>query len=295
MLQGHVLPSLARHTIVGLGVLCDHGCVVVLTASKAYVLHKNKLLLTGARKKGQLWYLDPRASGHGSIANQLLVDGNEKYITIPSYLDMPTVNSITSVHQAKRIKDAMQFHHASFNNCAKSTILAAASKGILPIWPLLNRAKISKYISKTQVTHMGHMQQIRQNLKSTKKELPIYLQNLETEGISIEREEKCGEVYVLVLDVQIMNGTIYSDLTGVFPVTSARGNKSPFVAYSYDANGILWEPMKSKNDGEILFLFHILQYGNLQYGNQGRTGYSRSPCAGREATLNGVMTFFCGR
>ena len=25
MFQGHVLPSLARHTIVGLGVLCDHG------------------------------------------------------------------------------------------------------------------------------------------------------------------------------------------------------------------------------------------------------------------------------
>ena len=31
MFQGHVLPSLSRHTIVGLGVLCDHGCVVVLT------------------------------------------------------------------------------------------------------------------------------------------------------------------------------------------------------------------------------------------------------------------------
>ena len=58
MFQGHVLPSLARHTIVGLGVLCDHGCVVVLTGSKAYVLHKSKLLLTGARKKGQLWYLN---------------------------------------------------------------------------------------------------------------------------------------------------------------------------------------------------------------------------------------------
>ena len=51
MFQGHVLPSLARHTIVGLGVLCDHGCVVALTGSKAYVLHKNKLLLTGARKR----------------------------------------------------------------------------------------------------------------------------------------------------------------------------------------------------------------------------------------------------
>ena len=83
---------------------------------------------------------------------------------------------------------------------------------------------------------MGHMQRIRQNLRSTKKELPIYLQNLETEGINIEREEKCGEVYILVLDVQRMNGTIYTDLTGAFPVTSARGSKSLFIAYSYDAN-----------------------------------------------------------
>ena len=29
--EGHVLPTLSKHTIVGLRVLCDHGCVVVLT------------------------------------------------------------------------------------------------------------------------------------------------------------------------------------------------------------------------------------------------------------------------
>ena len=62
MFQGHVLPPLARHTIVGLGVLCDHGSVVVITGSKAYLLHKNKLLFTGERKKGQLWYLNPMDS-----------------------------------------------------------------------------------------------------------------------------------------------------------------------------------------------------------------------------------------
>ena len=54
MFKERVLPFLARHTIVSLGVLCDHGCVVVLTASKSYVLHNNKLLFTGERKKGQL-------------------------------------------------------------------------------------------------------------------------------------------------------------------------------------------------------------------------------------------------
>ena len=52
MFQGHVLLYLARHIIVGLGVLFNDGCVVLLTVSKVYVLHKNKLLPIGARKKG---------------------------------------------------------------------------------------------------------------------------------------------------------------------------------------------------------------------------------------------------
>ena len=98
---------------------------------------------------------------------------------------MPMVNSIASVYQTKRLKDAMQFHHADFNNCANSMLLKAANKGILPLWPLLTRANISKYVTETQATHMGHMQRIHQNLRSTRKEVPLYLQNLETEGIDI--------------------------------------------------------------------------------------------------------------
>ena len=60
LFEGHVLPTLAKHTIVGLGllgVLCYHGCVAVLTAEKAYFMHNNKLLLSGTRKKGHLFSL----------------------------------------------------------------------------------------------------------------------------------------------------------------------------------------------------------------------------------------------
>ena len=70
-------------------------------------------------------------------------------ISKPYYLDMPMVNSISSVYQAKRLKDAMQFHHAAFNNCAKSTLLTVTSRVILPLWPLLTRANIAKYVSET--------------------------------------------------------------------------------------------------------------------------------------------------
>ena len=60
MFEGYVLPTLAKHTTVGLGVLFDHGCIVVLTEENEYVMHNNKLLFSGTRKKGHLWYLNPQ-------------------------------------------------------------------------------------------------------------------------------------------------------------------------------------------------------------------------------------------
>ena len=107
MFQGHIIPFLARHTIVGLGVLCDHWCVVVITGSKAYVLHKNKLLLTGARKKGQLWHLNPMDSGDNPTVNEILDKEKMWSISTPSYLDMHMVKSIASVRQTKTLKYAM--------------------------------------------------------------------------------------------------------------------------------------------------------------------------------------------
>ena len=97
---------------------------------------------------------------------------------------MPMVNYIASVYQKKILKDAMQSHHEAFNNCAKGTLLTAASRGILPLWTLLTRDNISKHLTETQATHMGHKQRIRQNMWSTSKEVPLYLHNLETEGIN---------------------------------------------------------------------------------------------------------------
>ena len=47
----------------------------------------------------------------------------------------------------------------------------------------------------------------------------------------------------MVLDIRRTNGTIYTDLAGAFPVTSARGNKLLYIAYSYNANGVIWESM----------------------------------------------------
>ena len=67
----------------------------------------------------------------------------------------------------------------------------------------------------------------------------------------------------MVLEMRRMNGTIYTDLTGAFPVTPARGNKLLYIAYTYDANKILWEPMKNKNNSEISRVFKTV-YDKLE-------------------------------
>ena len=139
---------------------------------------------------------------------------------------MPMVKYIASVYQTKRLKDAIQFHHAAFNNCAKRTLLTAASRGILPLCPLLTRTNISRYGTETQATHVGHMQRIRQNMWSTRKEVPLYVQYLETEGINIEQEEKCGEVYLMVLEMRRINGKYIHRLNWSIPSNLSKGKQT---------------------------------------------------------------------
>ena len=73
--------------------------------------------------------------------------------------------------------------------------------------------------------------------------------------MDIVQEAKCEEVYIQILDLTRINGTVYTDLTRALTTTSARGNKYIYIAYSYDSNRILFETMKSKHDSEMLRVF----------------------------------------
>ena len=52
-------------------------------------------------------------------------------------------------------------------------------------------------------------------------------------------------------------GKVYSDLTGCFPVTSRKGVKYAFILYSYDANKMLSEPLKSRTVKDVLYAYTI--------------------------------------
>ncbi len=89
------------------------------------------------------------------------------------------------------------------------------------------------------------------NLRSTKSICPPELTMGDDTDI-ITQEAKTNLVYLTIVSINWFNGTGYSDLTGQFPPTFARGNHYLFIYYSYDANAILWEARKNRSDMEMI-------------------------------------------
>ena len=55
----------------------------------------------------------------------------------------------------------------------------------------------------------------------------------------------------LFLKVTECSRKIYTDQTGIFPVTSSRGYKYIMIAYDYNYNNILSEPIKPRTSLHI--------------------------------------------
>ena len=67
-------------------------------------------------------------------------------------------------------------------------------------------------------------------------------------------EEKNEDQFISFL-AQNTNGTVHTDLTGKFPVTSISGHKYVILLYHYDSNGIIFRPMKDRSDIEAMGVY----------------------------------------
>jgi hypothetical protein len=120
-------------------------------------------------------------------------------------------------------------------------MLQAVKDGHLITWPGLTEDAINKNLKLTPATAMGHMNQRRQNIRSTSKATIEKQQPPDT-----DLGTKTHLVYAVVVD----QGQLYTDLTGNFPVQSSKGNSYVMVCYIYDCNYVKVIPMKSRSASE---------------------------------------------
>jgi hypothetical protein len=119
----------------------------------------------------------------------------------------------------------------------KDTWLKAIQNGNFATWPSITVANVRKYLPKSDATAKGHMNQTRQNTRSSQ---PAGVEP--TPESDMVQEDKCNFIYAEIMDTN----QIYTDLTGRFPTTYLSGNKYILIIYYYDSNSVLSAPMKTE-------------------------------------------------
>jgi hypothetical protein len=145
-------------------------------------------------------------------------------------------NNVYELHNTGAL---VHYLHIALFSPTKSAMLQAFKDGHLITWPGLREDAINKHVKITPATAMGHMNQRRQNIRSTSK-API--------ANSPTPETDMGSKPHLVYAVVVDQGQLYTDLTG--PVRSSKGNSYVMVCYVYDCNYVKVIPMKSRSASE---------------------------------------------
>jgi hypothetical protein len=143
----------------------------------------------------------------------------------------------------------IQFLHKALFSPTTLTLLKAIKNNQLTTWPGMTTENILKHLPKSIATTLGHQDQTRKNAHSTQTTPPIESEP-EQEPDPTSLPQRTHQVFTVIVDSG--TGKIYTDQTGRFPVTSSRGNKYLFVLFDYDSNAIIAEPIKSRQQDELL-------------------------------------------
>jgi hypothetical protein len=135
----------------------------------------------------------------------------------------------------------------------KSALLQIVKNGHLITWPGLTEQAMNKHLKLTPTTTIGHMNQRRQNIRSTSK-TPI---TSDIEDVTVTPAgvgTKTNLVYAVLVD----QGQLYTDLTGKFPVRSRKDNWCFMVCFVFDCNYVKFVPMKSRSASEWVKAYDLI-------------------------------------
>ena len=135
------------------------------------------------------------------------------------------------------------YHHQTLCLSTKSTLLEAIKNNQLKSWPGLTVELIQKHLPPSSATARGHMARTRQGARSTRNQQQQTLDAKEEADSINPPQQMCtaidNEMFVFAALADANADTIYTNLTGSFPVRSYLGMQHLFIAYIYTINAII--------------------------------------------------------
>ena len=128
---------------------------------------------------------------------------------------------------------------------ALSTLTKALKKGYLPPLPGLTETLLRKYPPDLEATTMGHLDNRRKNIQSTKTKRVTFPDDQEEDPFP-EQPKDNNRTNFCFLTTTEPKHIVYTDQTGRLPQPSSSGNNYLLIAYDYASNSILLRPYKNK-------------------------------------------------
>jgi hypothetical protein len=190
--KAHVSPGMAHHSLLSVEQLCDEGYIVTFQRDTVTICNsESSTLLSGPRDDTTgLWRINLKQTN--------------------KHIPNPIANNL---YELLNTGSLVHYLHKALFSPTKEAMLQAVKDGHLITWPGLTEDAINKHLKLTPATAMGHMNQRRQNIRSTSKAPTEKQQQPDTDVGT-----KTHLVYAVVVD----QGQLYTDLTGKFPVRSSK-------------------------------------------------------------------------
>lgn len=265
----HVFPSLTK-SLLSISTICDKaGLTATYNSQHVYLLDSNnRCVLRGDRCPSTgLWIIDltaastqgtPTAASSPTAAPA--IQGMQIGTTLMSP-GMPLAATISPAPHRTTQRNLVAFYHATMGSPPLRTLLTALDRGYIQL-PGIHAKTVRKYPPPTTATAIGHLDLVRQGLRSTK----MHNQDQDPEQLTTNAIQKFDmeldhyddahptnqlmaptqRVLTKVVAFPTRTQQNHTDLTGRFPCKSLSGNEYCLVMYSEDANYIHAEPMKSR-------------------------------------------------
>ena len=148
-----ILPKLTNTSLLSIGQLCDDDCVALFRKRDLYVFKNNAFVLKGLRNTVDgLWDV--------SIPQNITTQNSSNKIT-------QQMNVI--LHKNESHYQLATFYHGSLCSLTIKTLNQAINNDQLLSWPAIDKLNFDKNIVDTKAIRMGHLEQERQYLQSTKR------------------------------------------------------------------------------------------------------------------------------
>ena len=226
----HIFPSLVG-SLISISVLVDLGLTATYSSKHVCIYQGEREILRGDRDPSTgLWMLDLSKFTKSHTASLAI--------------------------QVRTQSEVAAFWHGTFGSPALTTLIKAMDKGFITL-PGVSAALMRKHAPNPVATSLGHLDQTRQGLRSTRPP--------PTEDIDDPTEYNHEPKRHIIVKFS-RTGRNYMDMAGRFPHQSARGANYMMIMYSHDTGYIHIETPASRSAADIVSCFErgieIFSVGN---------------------------------